>query len=327
MLFEQHGCAFQEVAQQNDFGKDAYVDLAADGAVTPLCVAVQVKSGVSYRTAAGDYFVPVEQHAETWRASTVPVFGLVYDPDDHGLRWVDLTGYLRAHPDVSSGNVPVGRNVLLTAGTLRGVFANAVARYMESGSESGDIALHLLSRNDALQDSAVFDAWALGRRDARFLFILRRLLLELRPRALRRAICLLSYCGSHPDVFWTPDNWIQPDIEQAVLPSFRWSPQEVAHMIAAIDVSDYGRGTLGQCLDVLLHEDPSAREALRAAVGLLQPQSLDLAVRAATLALIRTKNQAAELTILRERYPRLDEHEWFADIAASVEEAGRLSLY
>jgi hypothetical protein len=24
-FFERHGCVFQEVAQQNDFGKDAYV--------------------------------------------------------------------------------------------------------------------------------------------------------------------------------------------------------------------------------------------------------------------------------------------------------------
>ncbi|HEX7190199.1 MAG TPA: hypothetical protein VF381_01400, partial [Thermoanaerobaculia bacterium] len=193
--------------------------------------------------------------------------------------------------------------------------------------ESGEIALHLLSPNDALQDSAVFDAWALGRRDARYLLILRRLLLELRPRALGRAIVLLSYCGSHPDVFWTADNWIPPEIERAVRPSFRWSPQEVAHMIAGVDVSDYGRGTLGQCVDVLLHEDPDVRASIRAAVGLLQRDSLDLAVRAATLALIRVKDQAAELAVLRAQYPTLDTHEWFADIAASVEEAGWLSLY
>jgi len=83
-----------------------------------------------------------------------------------------------------------------------------------AGSESRDIALHLLSHNDALEDGAVFDAWALGRHYARYhLLILRRLLLDLRPRALLRAICLLSYCGSHPDVFWTPDNRIPPDIE------------------------------------------------------------------------------------------------------------------
>jgi hypothetical protein len=35
-FFEHNGCVFQQVAQQNDFGKDAYVDLSNDGAVTSL---------------------------------------------------------------------------------------------------------------------------------------------------------------------------------------------------------------------------------------------------------------------------------------------------
>jgi hypothetical protein len=28
-------------------------------------------------------------------------------------------------------------------------------------------------------------------------------------------------------------------------------------MLRAVDHSDYGRGTLGECLDVLLYEDPN----------------------------------------------------------------------
>ena len=325
-LFESEGCVFQEVAQQNDFGKDAYIDLAVDGMMTHLCIAVQIKSGVSYRSPSGDYFIPLTQHAETWRASTVPVFGIVYDPTDEGLRWVDLTGYLRMQPDLMAGNAVVRKEWVLTPGTLRESFKTAVSRYAEAGS--GAIALHLLARNDALQDSAVFDAWALGRHDARYLLILRRMLMDLRPRALRRAVFLLSHCASHPDIFWTSDNWIPETIEREVQPSFRWSPDEIAHMIAAVDVSDWGRGTLGQCVDVLLYEDPHARLAIRAAVGvLLRDDSVELAVRVATLALTRAKNQSAELALLRAQFPTLDTHEWFADIAAGIEEAGAFSLY
>ncbi len=81
-FFERNGCVFQEVERQNDFGKDGYVDIGEDGVVTFLCAALQIKSGKSYRTANGDYSVPVNGHAETWRRSTIPVFGLVYDPDD-----------------------------------------------------------------------------------------------------------------------------------------------------------------------------------------------------------------------------------------------------
>jgi hypothetical protein len=41
-FFERNGCIFQEIAQQNDFGKDAYVDLGEGGAVTFLCVTQHV---------------------------------------------------------------------------------------------------------------------------------------------------------------------------------------------------------------------------------------------------------------------------------------------
>lgn len=91
-FLEHHGCVFQEVAQQNDYRKDGYVDIGERGAFTFLCAALQIRSGTSHRTRKGDYLITVESHANTWRRSTVPVFGLVYDPDDGLIRWVDLLG-------------------------------------------------------------------------------------------------------------------------------------------------------------------------------------------------------------------------------------------
>jgi hypothetical protein len=91
-FFEHHGCTFQEIGQQHDFGKDAYIDVADDRKITHLCVALQIKSGASYRAAAGDYLIPVDNHADLWRRSTVPVFGIVYDPNDResaGLTLLD----------------------------------------------------------------------------------------------------------------------------------------------------------------------------------------------------------------------------------------------
>lgn len=325
-LFDACGCVFQEVAQQNDFGKDAYVDLADENVLTHLCVAVQIKSGESYRLSTGDYFIPLEGHASNWRRSTVPVFGIVFDPADRLLRWIDLTAYLRNHPAVDSGSVPVSRHAVLDAVSLRGAFQLAVARYAEAGA--GGVALNLLSESEAVQLDAVYDAWALGRGDARFLLILRRLLAELSREATRRAIWLLSHCGSHPDILWTSENWIPQHIERAVQLSFRWSAAEIAHMLSAIEVEEWGRGTLGQCLDVLLYEDPNARPALHNAVGvLLAADQATLAVRAATLALVRARDQTNELAALAAAYPTLMSHEWFADIAASIEEQGWLSLY
>ena len=168
---------FQEVAQQNDFGKDAYVDIGEGGAVTFLCAALQVKSGTSYRIADGDYFIPVDGHAHNWRYSTVPIFGLVYDPNDALMRWVDVTGHLRANPGQQTGKIPVSREAILTEESLRGAFTSALAVY---AGRFGAIATSLLAAGE-LQTDAVYDAWALGRSDAKYLLIIRRFILDYEP--------------------------------------------------------------------------------------------------------------------------------------------------
>jgi hypothetical protein len=326
LLFEHHACRFQEIDQQQDVGKDVYVDLGDNAGITPLCVALQIKSGVSYRTGKGDYMVPVEHHADLWRKSTVPVFGMVYDPDDSQFRWVDLTGYLRAHPDQEGGNVPVSGRQTLDELTLRGAFTNAVRAYGARGTT--DLVLNLLSP-DPFQTGAMYDAWALSRSDPKYLLLLRRFLMDLHPDATRRSIWLLSHIGSHPNILFTKDNWIKPEAETLLLPSFRWSPEELAHMLRAVDHSDYGRGTLGECLDVLLCEDPNIVRKLHIAITLLlKDADHTQAVRAATLAITHCKDQKKELTLLIADFPALLEHEWFQEIAPVIEQSSeRFALY
>ena len=41
-FFESCNCIFQPVAGENDFGKDAYVDIGKANQVTGLCVALQI---------------------------------------------------------------------------------------------------------------------------------------------------------------------------------------------------------------------------------------------------------------------------------------------
>jgi len=325
LFFEHNGCTFQEVDQQQDFGKDAYVDIGDQAGVSPLCVALQIKSGASYSKGNGDYSLPVEQHADAWRKSTVPVFGIVHDPRDGHLRWVDLTGYLQAHPDHAAGNITVSQWQTLDGTTLRGAFTAAVRAYIGGGA--GALTLALLSP-EPFQLGAVYDAWALSRSDAKYLLILRRFIMDLKPEPLRRAIWLLSHVGSHPDIFWTKDNWIRPETDKQVLPSFRWSPEEIAHMLRAVDHSDYGRGTLGQCLDLLLYEDRAVVQKLIIAIALLlKDADTTQAIRAATLALTHSRDQRKQLATLDADFPNLREDEWFRDVAASVEESGNLSLY
>jgi hypothetical protein len=322
-FFEQNRCVFQEVAQQNDFGKDGYVDLGnEDGVVTCLCAALQVKAGMSYRTAKGDYFIPLDGHADTWRHSTVPIFGIVHDPEENALRWVDLTGHLRENPQQNTGTVPVPRESILDRHSLRQEFRSALAAYSADG-----LTLNLLTPGPRQVD-AVFDAWALGRFDARFFLILRRLILELGQPALLRAIFLLSHAGLHPDIFWRPSNWVPQRVQDAVQPSFRWSPEEISEMLKAVDQEDWGRGTLGQSLDVLLYEDPKVVAKMELTIGMLLDENDELAAaRAAILCLTHSKNQRKELELISEQYPALLDNEWFRDVAQTVKEFGSISLY
>ena len=316
-FFEHHACRFVDVPQEQDIGKDAYVDLVDDTGITPLCVALQIKAGASYRTADA-YAVPVDHHADLWRRSTVPVFGIVHDPADGLLRWVDLTGYLRAHPEQVGGSVPVVGRQTLDEMTLRGAFTNAVRAYAARGTT--DLVLNLLSP-EPFQTGAIYDAWALSRSDPKYLLLFRRFLLDLQPEATRRSIWLLSHVGSHPGIFWTKDNWIKPEAEEFLLPSFRWSPEELAHMLRAVDTEDYGRGTLGECLDVLLYEDPNIVKKLHLTITLLlKDPDHTQAVRAATLAITHSKDQQKQLALLIKDFPALMEHAWFHDIAASLHE-------
>ena len=209
--------------------------------------------------------------------------------------------------------------------SLRGAFTSAVRAYVTRGA--GDLTLNLLSP-DPFQMGAVYDAWALSRSDAKYLLIMRRFIMDLLPESLRRAIWLLSHVGSHPNILWTKDNWIKPDAEKQLLPAFRWSPEEIAHMLRAVDHSDYGQGTLGECLDVLLYEDANAVAKLHIAIKLLLKDSdKTQAVRAATLALTHSRDQREQVAMLIKTCPLLMEHEWFQDIAASIHEGGNLSLY
>jgi hypothetical protein len=325
-FFERNRCVFQEVAQQNDFGKDGYVDLGNDdGAVTCLCAALQVKSGASYKSAGGDYFIPLDDHAETWRFSTVPVFGIVFDSDTGVLRWVDLTAYLREHTEKNRGSVPVSRDSVLNELSLRREFRAALAAYTASGL--GSLTFNLLAPG-ARQLDAVFDAWALGRFDARYLLVLRRLISDLKSAALVQAIVLLSHAGLHPDIFWTSDNWIPKKVKDSILPSFRWSPEEMAHMLKAVDNEDWGRGTRGQCIDVLFNEDRKVVSKLGLVIGLLLDEGENLAAaRAAVLSLTHSSDQRQELNRLTSQYPVLLEQEWFREVAATVQMWGFVSMY
>jgi hypothetical protein len=89
------GWVFTETSEQTDFGKDGYLDFSKEGRLTGQCIALQIKGGVSFHR-RDSYVIPADRRRRTfWRESSIPVFGIVWDPAGGGLYWTDLTGTLR----------------------------------------------------------------------------------------------------------------------------------------------------------------------------------------------------------------------------------------
>ncbi|MFJ4985085.1 DUF4365 domain-containing protein [Streptomyces sp. NPDC088732] len=100
---EAAGHIVQEIDGGNDYGEDCYLSFTQLGRRTGDLAAVQIKSGVKYRRAAG-YAIPCREHVEDWTRSRIPVIGVVYDPEMRACYWVNMTEYLRN--EVSKGKRP-----------------------------------------------------------------------------------------------------------------------------------------------------------------------------------------------------------------------------
>lgn len=163
-LFEANEYVIQDVSADNDYGKDAYVDLTEGTAVTGFMVALQIKGGTSYRRPGG-YGVPLDnKHEVVWRGSTAPVGGIIYDPEDGLLRWCNISQFLEEHPNRSGSYVPVPDSQILTAETLS-VFKDSFIRFWDRQS-GGRSVLRLCTADEDQQLDALFDCFAFGRRDA-----------------------------------------------------------------------------------------------------------------------------------------------------------------
>ncbi len=173
---------YQPIDGGNDFGRDGYVDVSRSGSPTGELFSVQVKGGPSWR-AAGGYRIPVGKHRRIWKDSSVPVVGIVHD---ERLRWVNLTNALRDDPECSA--VFVADAARLDApGQSDALLASVRQRAQDC--RWGSAASPLTD-----QESAIWDCFALARRNAAALVALRRSFLAMDDRASRSTAIASSLC-------------------------------------------------------------------------------------------------------------------------------------
>jgi hypothetical protein len=259
-LFEAASLVFQEVDHGNDYGKDAYLDLTDRNEITGTCIALQIKGGQTYRTGDG-YCIPFDEATATfWARSSLPVFGIVHDPADGTLHWCNLTRHARTEwSGAGGGSVPIPRRPL-DDDTLSAFLREAHA-YVQASTSSW--SLGLLDADETVQASSVVDAFALGRSDPRALLLLRMCLCHLATKATRLAIHYLSHATPHPDIGWTEANWIPSPVKDKIAASFRWTPEELVHMLEAVEFDEFERGGLGESAFMLLTANERSRGTLR----------------------------------------------------------------
>ena len=324
-IFEDGGCLFQPVDLAEDIGKDAYVDLTEDREhFTGSLIAVQVKSGASYKD-GDNYKVPCKTaDIVVWRGSTVPIYGMVYDPERGTVHWENLTAWASALDEGDFPSFcPVPASNFLSNETLP-LFVKQVRFHIE---RSQPRVLDLASGDPIKQMGAVSDCLAFGRSDARPLLLLRASVRWLQdPDALWPAIQILSLATPHPDIYWVADNWLPDEIRHEVKASFTWSIEEAKAFLAAPAGEMWARGDLGQGVYMLLDADPNCDQLLERVAATTTDD--DVLWQAAFLRVVRAEEDGlAVLEQLASQTPRLREAHLFAELELTLREHGSVSLF
>jgi hypothetical protein len=327
-FFEANNVVFQEIDADNDYGKDAYVDLTEGTLVTGFVVALQIKGGVSYKR--GDrYGIPLDpNHESLWRGSTTPVGGVVFDPDDGLLRWCNISQHLDEHPKDAGSYIPVPREQVLTADSLQSTFRESFKHCWERQAGGGRAVLRLCSRHEDEQVGALFDCLAFGRRDARVLIALRYMLRVCHRDVMHDAIHILSHITPHPDILWHKGNWIPDEVCREVSPHFSWTIEEILFLLASVPWEEWQRGAIGESLYMLFFEDPEIQTKMEQAAFLaLDSCSDEVAFAAMYLTLYWSSDPRGKHRELIEQDNRFGQLELAAELAYILEESPSVPLF
>ena len=258
-LFESQNWVFQPVNLENDYGKDAYVDVPNGVEVTGICAALQIKSGASFRRANG-YAIPVEGHERVWKDSPLPIMGIVHDPDNDQLYWCDISAFLREHPETLPATIPVSPANVLDATTLKRKFADQVRRTAILSPMAVSL-LDLCSDSIDLQVAAILRAYGTGGVDARPLILVRRLITSFKGPALEAAIDMLRFAVNGGGYFAPQERWSDASRSALTATLRSWGDAEILHLLS-LDWEEWQKGGVGREAYLLLRQDPRLKSKL-----------------------------------------------------------------
>jgi hypothetical protein len=259
-LVERQNCTFQEIDLQNDLGNDAYVEFVNEECATGCCVALQIKSGSSYRASGGRYsFQSDSDHFEYWASHTLPVLAIIVDPDANKAVWVDITSHLRDNPGTfKDGPFSIYAEQDFSESSFAEFRQHCLA-YQAPYSKGDNLGRALEAFADRSDDEHCLDGlqalFAFHRHQVATWYYLISCFSNFQGhRALRPLVAYLCHIPAHPDIFWNKRNLIDEDVRQQALRLMRelFDRKDALTMLSAIDEAGIDRGTIGQAVHALV---------------------------------------------------------------------------
>src|ERR1051326_531048 len=103
-------CIFHDIHQENDVGIDAVIEFVRNTIPLAKTIGVQIKSGSSYYDkATNECRIPVGTHRIYWMNYPLPVYGIVYLPEEDRAYWTNIKNHLKADPDLTVIRFPPKR--------------------------------------------------------------------------------------------------------------------------------------------------------------------------------------------------------------------------
>lgn len=338
-LVERQNSTFQEIDLHNDLGNDAYVEFVVEESATGCCVALQIKSGISYRTGSGRYaFQSDRDHFEYWASHTLPVLAVIFDPEKRMAAWVDITDHLRSAPStISQGPYTIYADQEFSESTFA-EFRNHCLRYREQYSREPNFGRALESFSDREDVERCFDGlgalFAYHRHQLATWYYLISCISNYREHPiLRPLVARLCHIPGHGDIFWSKRNTIDEEVRRSALFMMkeRFDRRDALTLLSVIDDAGVDRGTIGQCVHALvdtMYDTVSVMESVaidRAQNDRVRHSAMLFAVSAA-----QSQSASTALDVLDRIRPSTDDGELVAVIdwlEGGLRKYGYVSFY
>jgi hypothetical protein len=264
-------CLFHEVDQKNDIGNDAFIEFIVEQTATGCCIATQIKSGSSYVRNGRFFFTSDEKHFKYWRNHFLPFCGFVYDPVSDTVRWVDITAHVSSKPTQFTIELP-DDNIFDRAhfDSFRDHFLSYRPLFSDAANFGKALKEFSHTEDSARCVNGIRALFSFHRNQIETWYFVVSTINNFRGHPLLRfLVATLAHVPGHMDIFWVPGKNTIPEsvcAEAELVLKRMLSRDSILTLLGAIDDGGIERGTIGQCVDAIVHLAPHRRECLESII-------------------------------------------------------------